>query len=139
MERQRLVLRITWRQVAERADLSIAGLGAIRRGERNPSALARARIEHALEWETGSIESVLAGGEPTPRGAGGTSTAADVHQLRQELHAMERDREALRADELAPGTYKVIARALDQEIDQLRSRLRSLGDGVSDTLREAGS
>src|SRR5262245_274480 len=67
MDQRRVALRLTWREVAERAGLSIAGLGAIRRGERQPTAVTRARIDDALEWAPGSIDAILSGGEPTTR------------------------------------------------------------------------
>lgn len=64
---------------------------------------------------------------------------APVGDLRAELAAMERDRDLLKDEQLSPGTYKVIARALDQEIEQLRARLSALGSDDTDTLRESGS
>lgn len=67
LEQRRTELGLLWREVATAAGVSLAGLGAIRRGERRPMALTRRGIENALHWETGSVAAVLAGGDPTPR------------------------------------------------------------------------
>jgi|SRR6266508_2654417 len=66
LERRRVELRMSWRDVTREAGMSNEGLRAIRRGERRPTAVTKARIEHALRWATGSIDAILAGGEPTP-------------------------------------------------------------------------
>lgn len=66
INRRRLDLDMTWRDVERAASLSYEGLRGIRRGDRNPSALTARHLEDALQWEHGSVEAVLDGGEPTP-------------------------------------------------------------------------
>lgn len=63
---RRKALGLTQPQVAERADVSVE---LVRRVETNRTNVRRAEkiegLEHALEWEPGSIRAVLAGGMPT--------------------------------------------------------------------------
>lgn len=66
MEQRRVELRMSWRDVTKAAEMSYEGLRAIRRGERHPTAVTKGRIEDALEWSAGSIDAIIAGGEPTP-------------------------------------------------------------------------
>lgn len=60
-----LVLKKRWTQIAGAAGISTAALGAIRRGEYKPSPHTARGLDDALEWEQGSVEAILAGGEPT--------------------------------------------------------------------------
>ena len=64
--------------------MSYEGLRAIRKGERRPNAVTRARLESALQWESGSVDAVLAGGEPTP-----VDTSQPKRTDRDELDAVE--------------------------------------------------
>lgn len=66
MEQRRLELDLAWKDVAASAKISVATLGAIRRGASRPSALTKRRLEGALQWKHGSIATILSGGEPTP-------------------------------------------------------------------------
>ena len=88
MNDRRVQLRMQWQEVAEAAGLSVAGLGAIRRGERQPTAVTKGRIEDALQWDAGSIDAVLAGGEPTPANGRPEPPLAELDrdQLREALH-----------------------------------------------------
>lgn len=117
LEERRIELDMTWRQVADAAGISLAGLGAIRRGERHPSALTVRRIENALEWTPGSVEAILGGSEPTPVESRESVKAEDnpededVEQLMQRVRRMPReDRRALlrllRASDEMPGRTK---------------------------------
>lgn len=64
MNERRLELGLRWGTVAELADISVQTLGAVRKGSNPPSDLTKRGIEKALQWETGSINHILAGGEP---------------------------------------------------------------------------
>lgn len=90
MDRRRVELRLTWREVAERADLSIAGLNAIRNGTRNPTDLTRRGIEEALGWGGGSVTAVLAGGKPT------TATRLYEHEFHGDVAAPADEVEKIR-------------------------------------------
>lgn len=68
MDARRVELGMSWKQLARAAgDLAISTIDAYRFGDRKPSAVKRAQLEDALEWERGSIDQVLAGGEAVPR------------------------------------------------------------------------
>lgn len=103
MEQRRIELRMAWQDVAKAAGLSVAGIGAIRRGERDPLPLTRRKLEDALQWEDGSIEAILTGGEPTPIGDddnGGNGPSADddeVRRLRAEVQELRAEIKRLSA------------------------------------------
>ena len=118
MEQRRIQLRMKWREVATAAGLSIAGLGAIRRGERQPSALARARIEDALQWAPGSVDRILAGKAPVP------ASSADPDELRRLIAEAEDELRWL--DPKYESTRKIIAARLQAEIDALRAQLKAM-------------
>lgn len=64
MEARRLELDLLWERVADMAALSAQGLRDIREGVSIPRSRTRRRIEKALQWAPGSIDIILAGGEP---------------------------------------------------------------------------
>jgi transcriptional regulator with XRE-family HTH domain len=118
MDKRRLELRLKWTQVADRADLSQAGLGAIRRGERSPSALTKARIEHALEWAPGSVDAILAGDDPAPGSATVSQAVLELQAERAQLSDSLAELEALGARSSA--AYKI----LTEELERLDARLK---------------
>lgn len=92
MEVRRVELRMSWRDVSTAAGMSYEGLRAIRRGERQPNAVTRGRIEDALHWAPGSVEAVLQGGSPreldTPApapAAADPDVQAELTELRDQL------------------------------------------------------
>lgn len=88
MNDRRLQLRMTWNDLAKAAGISDVTLRAIRRGDNQPSPLTRRRIEDALQWTHGSIEAVLADGEPTPiEQAPADEREPTLAELRAELEA----------------------------------------------------
>lgn len=133
LEKRRLELRLKWTQVADRAGLSQAGLGAIRRGERSPSQLTRARIEDALDWAPGSIDAILAGGVPTIRAAAGVGDVVrELLAERGQLTASLEELESIGAGGTA--AYKILA----EERSRIDDRLRQV-DRRSHTLDETGT
>ncbi|WUI00245.1 helix-turn-helix transcriptional regulator [Spirillospora sp. NBC_00431] len=68
LERRLDELDLTWSELADAASVHEVTLRAIRRGDNQPSARTRRRLEGALSWERGSIQAILDGGEPTPLG-----------------------------------------------------------------------
>lgn len=132
MERRRLELRMKWTQVAERADLSQAGLGAIRRGERSPSPLTKARIEHAFEWTPGSVDAIQAGGEPTPAGGGESQAVLELLAEHRNLTDSLAELDSIGAKNTA--AYKILA----EELEQITVRLRQV-DRRGHRLDETGS
>jgi transcriptional regulator with XRE-family HTH domain len=75
MEERRQALGMTWAEVASEAKITVETLRAIRRGNNQPSTLTKRGLERALQWQTGSIQAVLAGGDPSPVGAMPSLTA----------------------------------------------------------------
>jgi transcriptional regulator with XRE-family HTH domain len=76
METRRADLRIKWQDVARRADISIATLGRVRRGEGDLTTDTKYGLEDALKWTRGSVDATLAGGNPTLRESAPAPTRA---------------------------------------------------------------
>lgn len=68
-------LGLTWVRVAELAGLTYAGLRLIRDTASDLQKDSKDGIERALRWAPDSIDTILAGGDPTPLTEGG----ADNH------------------------------------------------------------
>jgi hypothetical protein len=76
MNERRKELRLRWAKVAELAGMVTSNLLRIRKGEIGISWDAADGIEHALQWERGSVQAaVLKGTRPTPRGGDGPARA----------------------------------------------------------------
>lgn len=118
---------LSQQELATKAHVSVTSIQNWENNRRAPRKAELRRLAEALDVAYDGLKALIEGGG-TP-----------VGDLRAELTAMERDRDLLKDEQLSPGTYKVIARALDQEIEQLRARLSALGSDDADTLRESGS
>ncbi|GAA3222964.1 helix-turn-helix transcriptional regulator [Actinocorallia longicatena] len=90
MEARRLDLRLSWAQLARDADISPQALRAIRRGEYRPSKLTARDLDDALKWQRGSVETVLAGGEPEQ-----LRLAGELPALTEQIIGAVLDEEAL--------------------------------------------
>lgn len=66
MDRRRVDLGLTWQRVSERGDVSLRALHSVRSGDNAIRALTQAAIEKGLGWRSGSIETILGGGDPVP-------------------------------------------------------------------------
>jgi hypothetical protein len=66
MNRRRLDLGMKWRDVASNGGISYEAVRSARAGEGEPADLTKRGIERALKWQPGSVDAILAGGEPTP-------------------------------------------------------------------------
>lgn len=80
MDARRLSLNLEWRDLAKAAGVSYETLRALRRAG-NAAPLTKRRVEDALHWTPGSIDAVLAGGQPTP--AEPERPDYDVEELRE--------------------------------------------------------
>jgi transcriptional regulator with XRE-family HTH domain len=78
MDERRRDLRLTWDQVAGRAGINRETLRQIRTGSGNIRPLSATGIEDALEWDRGSIDRILAGGDPAPVGDRRVALADDA-------------------------------------------------------------
>lgn len=66
MEARRGELRLTWDQVAARGSITAETLRQVRIGDRPIRALTKRAIEDALDWPTGTIDSILSGDSVQP-------------------------------------------------------------------------
>jgi transcriptional regulator with XRE-family HTH domain len=66
MRQRRVQLGLSWEDIAAAADITSAHLRRIRTGQYLPRDTTAAKLERAFRWSAGSIDAVLAGGEPTP-------------------------------------------------------------------------
>jgi hypothetical protein len=96
----------TWRALSDRAGIAYETLRALRAGS-NPSDATVRDLETALRWERGSIDAILAGGEPTPRverhvglrdSARAEDDLADRPPTRQELEEITAEIRRLRKE-----------------------------------------
>ncbi|TMS00110.1 hypothetical protein [Nonomuraea basaltis] len=134
MNQRRVALRLQWNDVAEQAGISTAHLRKFRSGEAGVSDLVRARLEEALQWASGSIESVLAGGDPTemtsvtaPGGAGvirvtagaGEVQAADGLEaaLRELSRRLSPERVRAILEEVAPASQRSDTPAVERRYE----------------------
>ena len=83
MDERRVELRMSWRDVAQAAGISEAALRTIRRGRHDPKDLTAAHIEDALQWPTGTLRSVLDGGNDQVR----EEERLDAQEIREALQA----------------------------------------------------
>lgn len=67
MNRRRLELGLHWKDVQEASGLERMTIWRLRATEGPFLALTKAHLEYALDWEPGSVDAILAGGEPTPK------------------------------------------------------------------------
>lgn len=65
MDERRAELGLTWTEVARRAGLTPEALRLIRTKSTDLQRSTKDGIERALLWEPGSVDAVLAGGDPT--------------------------------------------------------------------------
>jgi hypothetical protein len=120
-------LGVPWTQVIKESGLTKEGLRKIREGLSNPRAQTRRGLERALRWTLGSIDTVLAGGNPVPLSEGRQTTgaltttemAAEAHRAidrLQELREELRRRVAAAEDDPDELERSVIALRIVQDI-----------------------
>lgn len=66
MDQRRIMLGLRWEHIAEKSRISTTHLRKFRRGDAGASLIVIAALEEALQWERGSVETILQGGRPTP-------------------------------------------------------------------------
>lgn len=59
-------LGMGWVDIADEAGIRVETLRSLRRGNNQPSRTTKRKLDRALGWKLGSIDAVLAGGDPTP-------------------------------------------------------------------------
>lgn len=71
----RLERRLSWKEFADVAGISDVSLRNFRKGRSELNSLSKRRIEDAAGWAHGSVDAILAGGEPA------ASTSAELDEL----------------------------------------------------------
>lgn len=66
MNARRLHLGMDWQDVADAAGIRTQTLRVVRQGGNPPSDKTKYGLETALQWQPGSVDAVLSGGDPTP-------------------------------------------------------------------------
>ncbi|MFF8768525.1 hypothetical protein ACF07Q_28755 [Nocardiopsis dassonvillei] len=66
----------TWQEAAGRGRVKADTLRAARTGTAPIQRTTRVAIDRAMRWEEGSVDTILAGGKPTPLEAGGLHVSA---------------------------------------------------------------
>lgn len=66
MEERRLNLALRWQDVAEAGRISLKTLHSVRTGDAGIAALTKRAVETGLRWRPGSVDQILAGGNPVP-------------------------------------------------------------------------
>ncbi len=66
MDARRLELGLRWQDVAAAGDVSIKTLYSVRTGHGAVPGLTARKVDKGLHWEPGSVERVLADGDPQP-------------------------------------------------------------------------
>lgn len=98
-----------WVQIAREAGITTSALGGIRRGQYRPSPHTARALERALQWESGSVDAILAGGDPVP-----LRSTAEVIASTQEITAqverrLAEQRSSPDRDELAARVARIMA------------------------------
>ena len=106
LDARRIDLDLSWKDLAATARTSEPTLRAFRSGARRPTGLTQRRLEDALGWESGSIDAVLDGGQPTP---------AETEARPQEEIVADIDDELAAAEELFRQGMELLERARQRE------------------------
>ena len=79
----------TAKSFADKADLTTRVIGDLENARRtNYGAGTKAQIENALRWGPGSVDAILAGGEPTDRERLGSALAQQIRGTQARAHAV---------------------------------------------------
>jgi len=121
LNERRLNLRMEWNDVAAAIGIRARSLLDIRRGRNGPNPLTARAMDDWLGWEPGSVERLLAGGDPTPR------DRADEERRGAEP---EFEIPADRAEQIKLA-HELIARAseLTKDANELTARAQQLLEG----------
>lgn len=108
MDDRRSDLGLTWNEVADKAGVTREGLRRMRTGTGHIRSLTKRGIERALQWASGSVDQILAGGDPgIIREASASATPTDDALERFLARPVPTDEE-LRRSGLQPETVKAL-------------------------------
>jgi hypothetical protein len=115
---------MTWAEVASEARITVETLRAIRRGNNQPSTLTKRGLERALQWQAGSIQAVLAGGDP--------ATSPSLPSLAGEVHGIVKPAREVNEDPVA-AQFRAL---LEQAQQRTNERLAELAGEVEKVKEE---
>lgn len=88
MDSRRVDLALRWADVAAMSGVSTETLRQARQGPGAIRPLTKRGIERALQWEAGSVNRILAGGEPVPVNVKISDELPSLPPGRADLHAL---------------------------------------------------
>jgi transcriptional regulator with XRE-family HTH domain len=124
MRQRRVQLGLSWEDIAAAADITSAHLRRIRTGQYLPRDTTAAKLERAFRWSAGSIDAVLAGGEPTPSPDPQAAADGDWPNSTQ-LDVPEADATVVIAHwgELSPAMQRILRRVVAEARGEVEQRL----------------
>ncbi|MGW1035050.1 helix-turn-helix domain-containing protein [Streptomyces antibioticus] len=141
MNRRRLDLGMTWRQVAAAAGVSYETLRAVRKGDTAGGELTLSSIERALRWAPDAFEAIDSGREPAPlvdtADAPAGARAGELLPLEEELKLAQRLLAAVvRETKLSPKQADVVWQAVRADLDEKHAKA-SQEEGGPEQRRDA--
>ncbi|MFF0598097.1 helix-turn-helix domain-containing protein [Streptomyces antibioticus] len=142
MNRRRLELGMTWRQVAAAAGVSYETLRAVRKGDSTGGELTLRSIERALRWAPPAFEVIDSGGEPAPADDAQSVTrdnrGGELPPLDRELELASRLLSALvRELELSPegadSAWRAVKAQLERDHAEAKREAPPSGESTSGT------
>lgn len=121
IEARTIELGISYVELAVRAGLSEISIRNLRKGRANFRARNLRKLEIALGWTAGSIEAVLAGGDPTVEPAQAAISADDLVQL-----IAETEDELLHLNPKYESNRALLTGHLEKRLADLRRQLDAL-------------
>lgn len=127
MNERRVELGLQWQTVAALANITTSTLGAVRRGDNEPTELTMRGLETALRWKRGSVAKIYAFQDPEPLEPSGASVTSSAEEdLRIALENLRKIEEKL-IRKRGPRTSR--------QVRELQ-RLVLAVDGVNDAFQE---
>jgi len=108
---------IRLQEVARLAGISVPTLTALRKGTNVPTEDTKHGVERALQWAPGSIDRILAGGEPA------IATHAEVSNQLRLTHGVHAHVTPAGEDTALDRTIEALARMLKVTPDEVRERM----------------
>ena len=141
MDARRLELGLRWQDVAAAGDVSIKTLYSVRTGHSAVPRLTARKVDKGLHWEPGSVERVLAGGDPQPLAGPALVPARPLPADDPEIAALIRDWPeletiwALATADGKPYPREERIRLMKAHIDTIRRKVRELEIRAERALR----
>ena len=133
IDARRLDLGLSWVQLAATAGISDVSLRNFRKGRGTPNALSKRRLEAALQWAAGSVDELLAGGQPIALGevAVGEGDALSAQEIRRRIAEL-RDEIKWLSPRYERNRPMLVAH-LEQKVAELERQLDALHNGDTES------